>query len=145
MNKKLRIRIMYLILLIELVLVGYIFFRDLKIVNSLSLTKIFELVMIISLIFLLIVIIKNVQKKFKKNRYSYKLITLIGLIIVVFINKKSNEVIDFVVPRDGRMYVIDVKNMFPGNISDKVLNYTADDSKLKKMVKEYYKDIEFAE
>lgn len=43
------------------------------------------------------------------------------------------------------MYVIDVKNMFPGNISDKVLNYTADDSKLKKMVKEYYKDIEFAE
>ena len=136
---------MYLILLIELVLVGYIFFRDLKIVNSLSLTKIFELVMIISLIFLLIVIIKNVQKKFKKNRYSYKLITLIGLIIVVFINKKSNEVIDFVVPRDGRKYVIDAKNMFPGNISDKELNYTADDSKLKKMVKEYYKDIEFAE
>lgn len=136
---------MYLILLIELVLVGYIFFRDLKIVNSLSLTKIFELVMIISLIFLLIVIIKNVQKKFKKNRYSYKLITLIGLIIVVFINKKSNEVIDFVVPRDGRIYVIDVKNMFPGNISDKVLNYTADDNKLKKMVKDYYKDIEFAE
>ena len=135
MNKKLRIRIMYLILLIELVLVGYIFFRDLKIVNSLSLTKIFELVMIISLIFLLIVIIKNVQKKFKKNRYSYKLITLIGLIIVVFINKKSNEVIDFVVPRDGRIYVIDIKNMFPGNISDKVLNYTADDSKLKKWLK----------
>lgn len=76
---------MYLILLIELVLVGYIFFRDLKIVNSLSLTKLFELVMIISLIFLLIVIIKNVQKNFKKNRYSYKLITLIGLIIVAFI------------------------------------------------------------
>ena len=66
MNKKLRIRIMYLILLIELVLVGYIFFRDLKIVNSLSLTKIFELVMIISLIFLLIVIIKNVKKSLRK-------------------------------------------------------------------------------
>lgn len=57
---------MYLILLIELVLVGYIFFRDLKIVNSLSLTKIFELVMIISLIFLLIVIIKNVKKSLRK-------------------------------------------------------------------------------
>ena len=86
MNRKSRKKILYTILLIELIVIGYIFLRDFKIINSINLSKIIQIFIIIFLSFLSFFIIKNIRKKFLKNKYSYSIITLLGLLIFIIIN-----------------------------------------------------------
>lgn len=86
MVKKVRKRLLYVILLIELVAIGYIFLRDFKVINSVNLSKITEFFIIILLSILSFLIVKIIRKKFRKNKYSYNIITLLGLLIFIIIN-----------------------------------------------------------
>ena len=83
MSKK---RLLNIILLIELLLTSYILFRDFKIINSINLSKIIQFSEIIILSFFSFFIIKKIRKKFEKNKYSYSIITLLGLLIFFIIN-----------------------------------------------------------
>ena len=86
MHKNMKKKILYFILLIELVLTGYILFRDFKVIETISLSKIIEIIIIIFLVILSLILSKIIKKRFINNNYSYGLITLVGLLIFLIIN-----------------------------------------------------------
>ena len=86
MNKKIRKKILITILLLELILIFYILLRDFKVINSINLSKILQTFIIVFLSFMSFLIIKNIRKKFIKNKYSYSIVTLLGLLIFFIIN-----------------------------------------------------------
>ncbi len=55
--------------------------------------------------------------------------------------KKEDKVIKYENPKDGNEYTSSIKGMFPKDLEEKVLNYKLNDSKLKRDVREYYKDL----
>ena len=86
MNTNLKYKILYLIIFIELVLVGYITLRDNKILNSITLSKIDQFLVIVLLIIVSGLIIINIRKKFITNKYSYEIVTALGILIFLVIN-----------------------------------------------------------
>lgn len=86
MAKNIRKKILYFILLIELILTGYIIFRDFKIIETMRLSKIIEIMEIIFLIIFSLILSKIIKKRFNNNKYSYGLVTMIGLLIFTIIN-----------------------------------------------------------
>ena len=57
-----------------------------------------------------------------------------------FVFSKDNKIIKYETPEDGRGYSSSIKNMYPEVLHEKILNYKADESKLKEEVDLYYKD-----
>ena len=86
MSKNIRKKILYFILLIELILTGYIIFRDFKIIETMRLSKIIEIMAIICLIIFSLILSKIIKKRFNNNKYSYGLVTMVGLLIFTIIN-----------------------------------------------------------
>ena len=54
---------------------------------------------------------------------------------------ENNEVVDYIVPKDGSYYASSIEEMLPNSIKNKVLRYQMDDSKLEKKVDKYYDNI----
>ena len=54
----------------------------------------------------------------------------------------NDKVIKVEHPKDGKYYVSSIKEMFPDDIEDKVINFEWKDDKLIKEVRDYYKDLE---
>ena len=54
--------------------------------------------------------------------------------------KKEDKVIKYENPKDGNEYTSSIKEMFPKDLEEKVLNDKLNDSKLKRDVREYYKE-----
>ena len=55
-------------------------------------------------------------------------------------DKTSEEIIKYEITEEGNQHNISIKNMFPKNIQDEIINYE-DDSDLQKEVDDYYNDI----
>ena len=54
----------------------------------------------------------------------------------------EDEVVKYELPRDGNEYITSIKEMYPDDIENKVIDYTWDsDEELIKKVKEYYSDL----
>lgn len=58
-----------------------------------------------------------------------------------FVFSKDNKIIRYDQPEDGRGYSISIKNVYPEVLQEKILNYKADEEKLKEEVNSYYQDI----
>ena len=99
--KNRRERILYLILIVEVILSGYIVVRDNYIIDTLSISKAIELLIILILIFISIMIIKILRKKFKKYKYSYGIITTLGLLLFILINMLRHS---FLLASDWNLY-----------------------------------------
>ena len=86
MYKNLKYKILYLIIFVELFLTGYIIVRDNNIINSITLSKIIEFIIILVLIGISIFTFKYIKNRFKNNKYSYEMITTLGFLIFIIIN-----------------------------------------------------------
>ena len=86
MGKNLKCKLLYSIIFIEILLVIYILLRDNYILNSITLSKIIEFLIIIMLIGISVVIIKYIRNKFNNNKYSYDIITALGFLLFIIIN-----------------------------------------------------------
>ena len=55
---------------------------------------------------------------------------------------KNNKVVKYETPEEGNKYISSIKEMYPDDIENKVINYQWKDDNLIKEVKEYYSDLE---
>ena len=81
-----RKKILYFILIVELVLIGYIVVRDFNVIETINFSKIIEIITIVFLIFISLILAKIIKKRFSNNNYSYGLITIVGLLIFIVLN-----------------------------------------------------------
>ena len=86
MNKKVKNFILYFIISVELLLVGYILLRDNNILNTVTLSKAIEFFIICILIVIAILLGKWIRKKYSNSNYSYGLVTSLGIFFFLVIN-----------------------------------------------------------
>lgn len=79
-------KILYLILGIEFLLVLYIVLRDNYIINSFTLSKSVQLLIIMILIVISIYLYRYIKRLFNNNKYSYNIVTYMGFLIFIIIN-----------------------------------------------------------
>ncbi len=79
-------KLLFLILCFELFLVTYIILRDNYIINSFTLSKSIQLIIIMILIFISIYIYRFIKRLFNDNKYSYNIVTYMGFLIFIIIN-----------------------------------------------------------
>ena len=53
----------------------------------------------------------------------------------------DNKVVKYEIPKDGNEYASSIKEMYPDDIENKVINYQWKDDGLIKEVKNYYSDL----
>ena len=53
----------------------------------------------------------------------------------------DNKVVKYEIPKDGNEYASSIKEMYPNDIENKVINYQWKDDRLTKKVKKYYSDL----
>lgn len=58
---------------------------------------------------------------------------------------EDNNVVDYEIPKDGSYYASSIRDMFPDDIENKILNYNIDDTNLKNKVKEHYSYLDLAD